>query len=150
MPSFFHLMTGTPRSASAEQFRRTLPPREPTASEGSDRKRRHVKDLGWKAGRESAEKYVHFRRGPRGEPCLAFTKLFSHSRSLENVSEHVKLKTKGDFILDPVTKPSLSNAGGTGSLSAQATKIPHALGPKKQNMKQKQYCDKFNKDLKSK
>ena len=31
----------------------------------------------------------------------------------------------------------------------QGTKIPLALWPKNQNIKQKQYCDKFNKDFKT-
>ena len=42
-----------------------------------------------------------------------------------------------------------SNAGGAGSIPGQGAKIPHALGPKKQNIKQKQYCNKFNKDFKN-
>ena len=39
--------------------------------------------------------------------------------------------------------------GGGGSTPGQATKIPHASWPKKQNMKQKQYSSKFKKDLKN-
>lgn len=49
-PSFLHLMTGTPRSDSAEQLSRTFPPRIVTASEGSDTKRRDVNGLIWKPG----------------------------------------------------------------------------------------------------
>ena len=41
-----------------------------------------------------------------------------------------------------------SNAGGAGSIPGWGAKIPHALWPKNQNIKQKQYCNKFNKDLK--
>ena len=41
-----------------------------------------------------------------------------------------------------------SNAGGSGSIPGQGAKIPHALWPKNQNTEQKQYCNKFNKDLK--
>ena len=33
-------------------------------------------------------------------------------------------------------------------IPGQGTKIQHALGPKNQNVKQKQYCNKFNKDFK--
>ena len=40
-----------------------------------------------------------------------------------------------------------SNAGGVGSIPGQGTKIPHASRPRKQNIKQKQHCNKFNKDL---
>ena len=43
---------------------------------------------------------------------------------------------------------SPSNAGGAGSIPGGVAKIPHALGPKNQNIKQKQYCNKFNKDFK--
>jgi len=42
-----------------------------------------------------------------------------------------------------------SNAGGAGLIPGQEAKIPYALWPKKQNIKQKQYCKKFNKDFKN-
>ena len=32
-------------------------------------------------------------------------------------------------------------------IAGQGTKIPHALQPKSQNIKQKKYCNKFNKDF---
>ena len=44
-------------------------------------------------------------------------------------------------------KPSPSNAGGLGSVPGQGGKISHAWCPKNQNMKQKQYCNTFNKGL---
>ena len=34
-------------------------------------------------------------------------------------------------------------------ISGWGVKIPHALKSKNQNMKQKQYCNKFNKDFKN-
>ena len=34
-------------------------------------------------------------------------------------------------------------------MPGQETKIPRALGPETQNIKQKQYCNKFNKDFKN-
>ena len=40
-----------------------------------------------------------------------------------------------------------SNAGGAGSSPSWGVKIPHAQRPKNQNIKQKQYCNKFSKDL---
>ena len=40
---------------------------------------------------------------------------------------------------------SPSNARDAGSIPGQGTKISHAWWPKKQNIKQKQYCNKFNK-----
>ena len=39
-----------------------------------------------------------------------------------------------------------SNAGDASSIPDLGAKIPHALQPKNQNMKQ--YCNKFNKDFK--
>ena len=50
----------------------------------------------------------------------------------------------------PVVKTLPSNAGGVGLIPGLGTKTPHAVRPKKQNIKQKQYCNKFNKDLKEK
>ena len=38
-----------------------------------------------------------------------------------------------------------SNEVGTGVIPGQEVKISHALWPKNQNIKQKQYCNKFNK-----
>ena len=40
-----------------------------------------------------------------------------------------------------------SNTGGAGSIPGGGAKIPLALQPKHQNIKQKQYCNKFNKDF---
>ena len=42
-----------------------------------------------------------------------------------------------------------SNAGGMGSIPGWGAKIPHASRPKNQNIKQKRYCNKFNKDFKN-
>ena len=47
-----------------------------------------------------------------------------------------------------MVKPLPSNAGGMGSIRGLGAKIPHASQPKNQNIKQKQYCNKFNKDCK--
>ena len=48
-----------------------------------------------------------------------------------------------------MVKTSPSNAGSAGSIPGRGAKIPHASGPKNQNIKQKQYCNKFNKDFKN-
>ena len=43
-----------------------------------------------------------------------------------------------------------SNVRGASLISGQEAKIPHNLWPKKnQNIKQKQYCSKFNKHFKN-
>ena len=54
-----------------------------------------------------------------------------------------------DFPGGPVVKTWPSNAGGAGSFPGQGAEIPHALGPKNQNIKQKLYCNKFNEDFKN-
>ena len=55
-----------------------------------------------------------------------------------------------DFPGGPVVKTSPSSLGGVGSVvPRRGAKIPHALQPKHQNIKQKQYCNKFNKDFKN-
>ena len=47
-----------------------------------------------------------------------------------------------------MVKTSPSNAGCVGLIPTWGAKIPHASGPKNQNIKQKQYCNIFNKDFK--
>ena len=42
-----------------------------------------------------------------------------------------------DFLGGSVVKTSLPNAGVSGSIPGQEAKIPHALWPKNQNIKQK-------------
>ena len=54
-----------------------------------------------------------------------------------------------DFPGGPVVKTSPSNAAGTDSIPGRGAKILHASKPKNQNIKQKQYCNKFNKDFKN-
>ena len=54
-----------------------------------------------------------------------------------------------DFPGSPVVKTSTSDAGGLSSIPGRGAEIPHASWPKKQNIKQRQYCNKFNKDFKN-
>ena len=42
-----------------------------------------------------------------------------------------------------------SSAGGAGSIPGRGAKITHALWPKNQNIKRKQYYNKFTKDFKN-
>jgi len=53
----------------------------------------------------------------------------------------------GDVLGDPVVETSSSNAVDVGLILGQGANIPHAPGPKNQNIKQKQYCNKFSKDF---
>ena len=59
-------------------------------------------------------------------------------------------KTKNnirDFPGGSLVKTLPSNAGDVSSIPGQRVKIPHACWPKNQNIKQRQYCNKFNKDF---
>jgi len=47
-----------------------------------------------------------------------------------------------------VVKTLPSNTAVAGSIPVEA-RIPHASQPKNQNIKQKQYCNKFNKNFKN-
>lgn len=51
-----------------------------------------------------------------------------------------------------MVKTSLSNSGGESSIPGWGSGIPHASQPKKkkQNIKQEQYCHKFNKEFEKK
>ena len=54
----------------------------------------------------------------------------------------------GDFPGGPGVKTSPSNTGHAGSIPGWGAKISHASESKNQNIKQKQYCNKFNEDFK--
>ena len=47
-----------------------------------------------------------------------------------------------------MVKTPPSEAGAVGLISSWGAKTPHGSRPEKQNLKQKQHCNKFNKDLK--
>ena len=49
----------------------------------------------------------------------------------------------------PVVKTLPSNSGDVGSIPDLEAKIPHASRPKNRNIKQKQYCNTFNKGFKN-
>ena len=53
----------------------------------------------------------------------------------------------GDFPGGPVVKTSPSDTGGVSSIPAGGAKMPCASQPINQNTKEKQYCNKFNKDF---
>ena len=57
-------------------------------------------------------------------------------------------KKNRDFLESPVVKTLLSNAGGASSIPGQGTSL-HASRSKNQNIKQNQYCNKFNKNFKN-
>ena len=59
---------------------------------------------------------------------------------------HQKTALRG-FPGGLLVKTSPSNAGSVGSIPSQGA-IAHGLQPKNQNKTRKQYCNKFNKDVK--
>ena len=60
-----------------------------------------------------------------------------------------KTTTTWDFPGGPVVNTLPSSEAGAGLIPGRGAEIPHASWPKNQNMKQKQYCNKFSKDLKN-
>ena len=80
---------------------------------------------------------------------LAVRILFRVYKSLVSSSFYMIIKTHRNFPGGPVVKTSHSNTGGEGLIPGRGAKIPYASRPKTQNIKQKQYCNKFNKDIKN-
>ena len=70
-------------------------------------------------------------------------------RALAWEERHLKRLRRGDFLGGLMAKTLPSNAEGVGLIPGRRAKIPHALQPKNQNIKQKQYCNKFKKDFKN-
>ena len=58
-------------------------------------------------------------------------------------------KIERDLPGGPVVKTLPSNTGGASAIPGQGAKIPHTSRPKNKTIKQKQYCDKLNKDFKN-
>ena len=74
----------------------------------------------------------------------------SQRSKLLTVCTTVRVADGRDFPGGPVVKTLPSNAGGAGSIPGLGAKIPHASRPKKpKNIKEKQYCNKFNEDFKN-
>ena len=53
-----------------------------------------------------------------------------------------------DFSGSPAVKTLPFHAAGAGSIPGQGAKIPHTTWPINKNIKQKEYCNKFNRDFK--
>ena len=71
-----------------------------------------------------------------------------HSQKMNN-KFFKKERKRRDYPGCPGVKNSPSNAQGAGSAPSWKVEIPHASLPKHQDKKQKQYCNKFNKDFKN-
>ena len=77
---------------------------------------------------------------------IIYNKLHPHFKSM-NQWVLVNFKSCWDFPVGPVVKPSLSNAEGPGLIPGWEASFSLALWPKHQDTKQ--YCNKFNKDVKT-
>ena len=66
---------------------------------------------------------------------------------LDNKAHYQNYNSR-DLSGGPLVKTLPSNARGVGLIPGWETKIPHASGPKTQNIKQKQYCFKHKNSLK--
>ena len=81
--------------------------------------------------------------------CFAEEKIFLKEFMIfHDRADQIKKGHNRDFPGGPVVKTSPPNAGVLGSVPGRGAKIPDALWPKNQNIKQKEYCKKFTKTLK--
>ena len=70
-----------------------------------------------------------------------------NGKEIEIIKKKLIDKENWDFPSGPVVDILPPSARGVGSIPGWGAKIPHALWPKNQNIKLKQYCNKFNKDF---
>ena len=87
------------------------------------------------------------RAGKENISALDATIFHTAETVREKTKEKDKEKWGGPVPRSPVVKNLPSNAGAAGSIPDGGTKIPHVSLLKNQNEKQKQYCNKFNKQL---
>ena len=74
-----------------------------------------------------------------------------HSKSVDNFIFQCELKDAGwgTFLAVPWLRRGLPVQRGAGSIPGQGAEDLHASGPKIPNKKQKQYCNRFDKDFKN-
>ena len=65
------------------------------------------------------------------------------------MKQGLKLTFPREFPGGPVVRTSPNNAMGAGENPGQGARISQAPGPKNQDIKQKQHCNKVNKDFKN-
>ena len=114
-----------------------------------------------KLGAQSWEKYYPFGKGHlwwkkyiskvKNIKCLPSKFPTPHSLWTEGIigENYTFRKAFRDFPGGPVVKTLPSNINGVGSIPGWGAKISQASWPKNQNIKQKQSCNKFNKDFKN-
>ena len=100
-------------------------------------------DLVWEIGNP---------KRPSHSLSLSHPPTFSHGtyHTGRYSNEGLRKDSRGrHFPGGPVIKTLPSNAGGAGSAPGQGAKIQHVSQPKSQNIRQKEYCNKVNKDFKN-
>ena len=82
-------------------------------------------------------------------PSNFWHQIYADGRELGGTKDGLfkKKKKKGTTLVIQWLRLRLLLQWAVGSILGQGAKIPHALRPKNQNIKQKQYCNKFNKRL---
>ena len=73
----------------------------------------------------------------------------AHAAQFQKNKQTIKKQAERDFPGSPVVKTSLSNAGGWVRSLVGKLRSHKPRGQKNQGTKQKQYCNKFNKDFKN-
>ena len=82
------------------------------------------------------------------EAVLLWTFLYTYLCTGVSSAPYNQIPDAAGLLGGPVVKTSPSNAEGAGLIPGWGAATPHASRPKKQNIKQEQYCNKFNKNFK--
>ena len=94
---------------------------------------------------------IFYSKGRHQVPEMPRTTLYHEEWSGPKVtSEEIQKPSLGTFLGSSGWDFTFHCRGVHGFRPSQRAKIPHASWPTSQNMKQKQYCYKFSKDLKKK
>ena len=101
---------------------------------------------------QGSKSYLHWQAGSfhwaTWETLREPFKIFKGIENSEINDLCLKYITLGGFPSGPLVKTLPSHPGSVGLIPGWGARIPHATWPKSQNIKQKQYCNKFIKDLK--
>ena len=85
--------------------------------------------------------------GEKGSPAFPLICGYSPSQGREQTFFSLRIWVR-DLPGGPVVKTLPSNAGSVGLIPDKGVKIINASWPQKTKIKEKQYCNKFNKDFK--
>ena len=110
-------------------------------------------EVGWKEGHRAEHRDGKQRKGHRKGQIGTGQVQWSERLFLCQVTHKVSYVSSYSKYLGlpwwSVVKTLPSSAGDTGSILGQGAKIPWALRTKRQNTKQRQYCNKFSEGFKN-